>query len=130
MLFPGSIYGEGYRELLSHALGYIQATEVGGTHPALVEAMGYGNALVVHDSPENCEVAGDAALYFDAADPKSLGRQLDRVREDPERAAEMRRIAAARAAERYNWSDVATRYERLFERLAGRPSGATETDTP
>ena len=43
--FPGAIYGEGYRELLSHALAYVHATEVGGTHPALVEAMGYGNCV-------------------------------------------------------------------------------------
>jgi len=36
----GAIYGIGYRELQSHAFAYIQATEVGGTHPALIEAMG------------------------------------------------------------------------------------------
>src|SRR6185369_11008618 len=47
ILFPGAIYGEGYRELLSHALAYIHATEVGVTHPALVEAMGYGNCILV-----------------------------------------------------------------------------------
>ena len=58
ILFPGAIYGEGYRELLAHAHAYIHATEVGGTHPALVEAMGYGNCVVVHDTPENVEVAG------------------------------------------------------------------------
>ncbi len=60
ILFPGPIYGEGYRELLSHALAYVHATEVGGTHPALVEAMGYGNCVLVNDTPENREVAGDA----------------------------------------------------------------------
>src|SRR5262249_24518208 len=36
VLFPGAIYGEGYRQLLAGAGAYIQATEVGGTHPALV----------------------------------------------------------------------------------------------
>jgi glycosyltransferase involved in cell wall biosynthesis len=40
VLFPGAIYGDGYRQLLSHAAVYIQATEIGGTHPALVEACG------------------------------------------------------------------------------------------
>ena len=70
--FPGPIYGRGYRQLLSHALVYIHATEVGGTHPALVEAMGYGNCLVVNDTPENREVAGDTALYFRADSPATL----------------------------------------------------------
>src|SRR5437667_5526351 len=62
--FPGAIYGTGYRELQSHAYAYIQATEVGGTHPALVEAMGAGNCVIAKDTPENHEVLGDAGLYF------------------------------------------------------------------
>ncbi|HET9795498.1 MAG TPA: DUF1972 domain-containing protein, partial [Thermoanaerobaculia bacterium] len=53
VLFPGAVYGEGYRELLFHARAYVQATEVGGTHPALVEAMGAGRIVAYHDSPEN-----------------------------------------------------------------------------
>ena len=69
IIFPGAIYGDGYRELLSHALGYIQATEIGGTHPALVEAMGYGNCLLVNDTLENREVVGGNALFFRAAEP-------------------------------------------------------------
>ena len=48
IVFPGFVYGDGYRELLSHATAYIQGTEVGGTHPALVEAMGYGNCIVAN----------------------------------------------------------------------------------
>ena len=44
ILFPGAIYGDGYRQLQSHCAAYVQATEVGGTHPALIEAMGRGSA--------------------------------------------------------------------------------------
>jgi len=35
----GYLFGEAYAELQSQLRVYIQATEVGGTHPALVEAM-------------------------------------------------------------------------------------------
>nr|MDP9115568.1 DUF1972 domain-containing protein [Acidobacteriota bacterium] len=42
IVIPGAIYGQGYRELGSHCFAYIHATEVGGTHPALIEAMGRG----------------------------------------------------------------------------------------
>jgi len=48
VLLPGAIYGEGYRELLANAAAYVHATEVGGTHPALVEAMGFGRPIVSH----------------------------------------------------------------------------------
>lgn len=120
VLFPGPIYGEGYRELLSSALAYVHATEVGGTHPALVEAMGYGNCLLVNDAPENREAAGDAGLWFRAAEPATLTALFDRVRSAPEEAAALGRRAAARAAERYSWPAVVDRYERLFAALAAR----------
>src|SRR6185436_2565423 len=62
--FPGALYGMDYRELQSHAYLYVHATEVGGTHPALIEAMGAGNCVLVFDTPENREVVGDCGLYF------------------------------------------------------------------
>jgi glycosyltransferase involved in cell wall biosynthesis len=116
--FPGAVYADGYRELLSHALAYIHATEVGGTHPALVEAMGYGNCVVVHDTPENREVAGDAGLFFRAAEPASLADLLERIRRRPELARRRGSAAARRAAESYSWERVADGYERLFRELA------------
>ena len=72
VLFPGAIYGEGYRQLLAHAAVYVQATEVGGTHPALVEALGYGRVVCYHASPENEEVASEAGLAFDVRRPETL----------------------------------------------------------
>src|SRR5262249_54830791 len=66
VVLPGAVYGEGYRELAAHAAAYVHATEVGGTHPALIEAMGFGRALLVNDTPENREAAGDDAVYFSA----------------------------------------------------------------
>jgi glycosyltransferase involved in cell wall biosynthesis len=120
IVFPGPIYGEGYRELLAHALAYVHATEVGGTHPALVEAMGYGNCIVVNDTPENREAAGGVALYFEAGDPESLAERLEWVRGHPERARAHGRAAARRAAILFSWERVADRYAALFQRLAGR----------
>jgi glycosyltransferase involved in cell wall biosynthesis len=119
IVFPGAIYGDGYRELLAHALAYVHATEVGGTHPALVEAMGAGNCVVVHRTPENEEVAGDSGLYWDAHRPSSLASLLERLRRSPEEARERGRLAAARAKARFDWDEVAAGYERLFQALAG-----------
>jgi glycosyltransferase involved in cell wall biosynthesis len=120
ILFPGAIYGEGYRELLSHALAYVHATEVGGTHPALVEAMGYGNCVLVNDTPENREVTGDAALWFRAGEPATLAAALEWVRSHPAEARELGEGMARRAASRFSWEVVADRYAALLGRLAGR----------
>jgi glycosyltransferase involved in cell wall biosynthesis len=118
IVFPGGVYGREYRQLQRHALAYVHATEVGGTHPALVEAMGYGNCVVVNDTPENREVAGDAGLYFEAARPETLSVVLAGLLAEPGTPAELGRRAAIRAAERYSWDNIASRYEELFRRLA------------
>jgi glycosyltransferase involved in cell wall biosynthesis len=117
ILFPGAVYGREYRQLQHHALAYVHATEVGGTHPALVEAMGYGNCVVVNDTPENHEVAGDAGLYFEAARPETLSVVLAGLLAEPSTVADLGRRAAARAAERYSWDTITTRYDEVFRRL-------------
>ena len=117
ILFPGPIYGEGYRELLSHALAYVHATEVGGTHPALVEAMGYGNCLVVNRTPENEEAAGGVASYFTAGEPQTLTEELERVRLHPERARARGRAAARRARILFSWERVADQYAAIFRQM-------------
>ena len=115
VLFPGAIYGEGYRELLAHAAAYVQATEVGGTHPALVEAMGFGRVVCYNRTPENEEVAGGAGLPFDASTPGSLARLLQGVLDDPEAHSVWKVRARERTLERYRWDDVADRYETVLE---------------
>ena len=117
--FPGAIYGRGYRQLLSHAYAYVHATEVGGTHPALVEAMGYGNCVLVHDTPENREVAGDVAIYFDVTDRAALAAALERIRGRPDEARERGRAAAERARRLFDWEAIAERYAELLRRVAG-----------
>ena len=121
ILFPGAIYGLGYRELQSHALCYIHATEVGGTHPALIEAMGCGRCVLYLDTAENREVAGDAALPFSRS-AEDLARKIRLVLEDAVLRTNCESLAVERVLQRYRWEDVTLQYERLFEELTGKVS--------
>ncbi len=118
ILFTGFVFGEGYRLLQQNAYCYVHATEVGGTHPALVEAMGFGNCVLVLDTPENREVAGDAALYY--RDAIELRRQLQQIVDGPEIVAFYRELARARAAAHYNWDRITDQYEKLFRSVVAR----------
>jgi glycosyltransferase involved in cell wall biosynthesis len=117
--FPGAIYGTGYRELQSHAFAYIHATEVGGTHPALIEAMGAGNCVVVKDTPENREVIDDSGVFFQ--DAQSLSRQMQAVLADLSLVERLRAMARDRVQARYSWDAVTDAYEKLFRELVIRP---------
>jgi glycosyltransferase involved in cell wall biosynthesis len=114
IVIPGGVYGEGYRELQSHCFAYVHATEVGGTHPALIEAMGRGALVLYRDTPENSEVAGGAGIPFrgDLADRMRLALSMPEAERD-----ELCRRAVARVRERYCWEAVTTEYERLFQRM-------------
>jgi glycosyltransferase involved in cell wall biosynthesis len=119
IVMPGGIYGEGYRQLESHCFAYIHATEVGGTHPALIEAMGRGALVLYRNTPENAEAAGDAGIPFE---PGELSAKLELVLSMEESARErLRRRAMERVRERYSWDAVTDAYERLLTTLcAGR----------
>ena len=118
ILFPGALFGVDYRTLQRHALLYIQATEVGGTHPAMIEAMGSGGCVLAHDTPENREVGGDAVGYFELRRSETLSGTLRECLDSPARRAQMRTAARARAAEKYGWTAVTDAYERLFSEIA------------
>jgi len=117
VLLPGPIYGEGYRQLLFNCRAYVHATEVGGTHPALVEAMGAGRPVLYYDTPENREVAGDVGLRFNFEGDNNLDNVIGGVIDDEEKLLEMGRRSRNRVDERYRWSDVADSYERVLEGL-------------
>ena len=120
MLLTGYIFGDGYAELQSNALAWIQATEVGGTHPALVEAMGRGCAIVANDVPEHREVLADAGRYYARNDPDALAAELTTLVGDPAARADLAERAAARGLEAFSWEHVTDEYERLFQRLRER----------
>lgn len=122
VVLAGPIYGEGYRQLLFHARAYIHATEVGGTHPALVEAMGAGRVVFFLDNLANREVVGDAGVRFSLAGRPALTQVLTEYLGDPKRAECLGAAARARVMAHYRWDDVAAAYERLLEELcSGNP---------
>ena len=113
IVMPGAIYGSGYRELGSHCFAYIHATEVGGTHPALIEAMGRGALVLYRNTPENAEVAGEGGIPFE---PGELAGALRRVIAMPEFERErFRRAAIARVRANYSWDTVTDAYEKLLK---------------
>ena len=115
IVMPGAIYGTGYRELGSHCFAYIHATEVGGTHPALIEAMGRGALVVYRNTPENAEVTGGAGIPFE---PGELAGTLRRVLSMPEAERErLRRAAIARVRAHYSWDAVTDAYEKLLKAM-------------
>ena len=120
VILPGALYGADYRTLQRNAGIYVQATEVGGIHPALIEAMGSGGTVAALDTAENREAGGDAVRYFRLDGGPSLEGILKEWIDAPESTSVYRYRARSRVRERYSWDAVTSEYERLFARLVAR----------
>lgn len=119
--FPGAIYGPGYGELVHRAGVVCVPTEVGGTHPVIVEAMAAGAALLVSDHAPNLEVVGDSAAVFPlAGGARALSRQLAELIADEDRRANLGVRARARATSRYSWDTCVEQYLALFAAVIER----------
>ena len=124
VVFTGAIYDERYWALQNNAGAFVFAGEVGGIHPALIEAMAAGSAVLYLDTPANRETAGPCGLLFHR-NPEDLAKKLDQLLRNPDWVQGLRHHAREFAVKTYSWENVVDQYERLFaDMLAGR--GTTE----
>ncbi len=123
VIFPGYQFGAAYCELLRNAALFVAPTEVGGTHPVIVEAMAAGACVVVNDHRPNVETVGDAGVSYPGGQgAEGLRRALEALLADPEEMDRYRHAAAVRAGTVYSWEAVTDAYERLaVELVTGRP---------
>jgi len=114
VIFTGYVFGDGYRELTRNAAIFVEPTEVGGTHPAIVEAMAAGNCVVVNDFQPNVDTIGDAGVSYPGREGASgLRGVLAELLGDPARVQRYRELAKTRAREHYSWDAVTEAYEKL-----------------
>ena len=118
VIFTGPVYGDGYWALQKNAGVFIFAGEIGGIHPALVEAMAAGNAILYLDTPANRETAADAGVAF-AASHGDLCTKIAQLISDPLVLEQRRTLARNMAEQKYGWESVVDSYEKLFQEMLG-----------
>jgi glycosyltransferase involved in cell wall biosynthesis len=89
---------------------------MGGTNPALLKALGFGNCILAHDNPFNAEVLGGYGVLFKDAD--ELAAKITQLEAHPEMAEGYRQRAPERIRTVYNWDRIVDQYEELFCQLA------------
>jgi glycosyltransferase involved in cell wall biosynthesis len=118
IVMTGFLFGEAYQQLSFHARAFILPTAIDATRPVLLDQMGFGNCVIVRDTPGNLEVVGDTAITFSHSDPgKSLAAAMQKVAADAALAARMGEMARQRVQTHYDWDVICSRYEALFQRL-------------
>lgn len=96
--------------LWQHAGVYFHGHSVGGTNPALVQAMALGAPIVARDTIYNREVLGDHGAYVEAT-TADIRKALDSVASSHERQETLAADAENRASMCYTWPLVNRAYE-------------------
>jgi glycosyltransferase involved in cell wall biosynthesis len=118
ILFTGPLYTPGHlQELLTNCYVYIHGHEVGGTNPALLDAMGSGCAVLALDVIFNREVLGYCGAFWNPDEEilheltsKTLSMELE----------PWRSCARERVMQHYRWQDIVKGYDDLFRGLVFR----------
>jgi glycosyltransferase involved in cell wall biosynthesis len=119
VIFTGPVYSDPYWSLQKNAGAFVFAGEIGGIHPALVEAMAAGNAILYLDTPANRETSRGCGAAFQH-EPGDLSGKLQRLITSPSMLEELRTQARQAAQENYSWDRVVDKYEALFSQMLGR----------
>ena len=115
IVFGGTVYGQSLLQAVRlGAYGYVHGHEVGGTNPALVEAMGLGSFILALNTVYNREVLGDAGLVFGKSVESFVQTVLQADRLSEENVQRYRRRAVERVRTHYNWARITDRYEALI----------------
>jgi len=118
---PGPIYDKRVvNTLLANAFAYFHGNEVGGTNPALLQALGAGAVVLAVDTIYNREVVTDLGFYF-SANAAAVAEQLERILDlDKPARKQLGERARQRIARDYNWDDVARSYAQAIQQRVER----------
>ncbi|ALJ19070.1 glycosyltransferase [Microbacterium sp. No. 7] len=102
--------------LWQHAGAYFHGHSVGGTNPALVQAMAAGAPVVARDTLYNREVLSDDGAVFVQPEPASIAAGVTRLISDPALQERLTAVTRARATETYSWESVCAGYDAALTR--------------
>lgn len=101
------------RALWANAGAYFHGHSVGGTNPALVQAMACASPVVARDTCYNREVLGNAAVFV-PPDPDAIATEMMRLLADRTVAEDVGRRGRERQRLHYTWDKVCHDYHRLL----------------
>jgi glycosyltransferase involved in cell wall biosynthesis len=101
-------------ELLSNAYFYVLPSDIEGLSIGLLEAMNFGNCVLVSDIEENREVVGEAGCLFQAGNVNDLRDKISRLLVNEDEVKQFRLKAKERARTGFNWEKVTDEMEKLY----------------
>jgi glycosyltransferase involved in cell wall biosynthesis len=117
--FLGYIPGEGFKQIVSHALLYLHPLLADGSSPALIQALGLGKCVIASDLPETMGIIADAGVSFAAGDALALREAIETLLAHPEQIAQYEQKARQRA-KMFDWDKITEQHEAVYQAVLQR----------
>lgn len=121
ILFLGEQHGNVLHELFSNAYLFVQPSFSEGLSIALLEAMGYGRAVLVSNIPENIEAIGLAGEVFICQHIDSLREKLAFLMNNPARVIQLGKEAKERVRKYFRWEMIVAQTLAAYRNLPTKP---------
>lgn len=117
IVFTGFQSGKNLSQLFSNAYVYAHPSESEGLPITVLEAMQYGNTVLVSNIPENIEAFAGNGYMFENKNVDDLKYKLKLLIENPQLVAETGVKAAKYVSKNYNWEDITKNTINLYSRV-------------
>jgi len=117
VLFLGYLYGEEYESLLKNALIYVTASELEGTSPSLLAAMGAKVCTLVNGIEENLHTIEDSGCYYKENNLSDFSKVWLNLINNRDLIDEFAEKGYNRVLSVYKWEIIAEMYIDLFQYL-------------
>ena len=115
VIFAGYVFADDYAAISRQACLFCLPSGIDGTRPVLLDQMGFGNCILIRNSPANLEVGGDAVATFDGAhEVESLRATIATLLNHPKERSRLGAAAKERVARLYDWEVITSQYEEMF----------------
>jgi glycosyltransferase involved in cell wall biosynthesis len=117
VILPGYMYDKNILNVLrTNCLSYIHGNQVGGTNPALLEAMGASSFIICRNVHFNREVLQSGGVYYDCS-IESLRKCMEWVVDNKDILTNKVEQSKYRIKEYYNWENISNKYSSLFHKV-------------
>lgn len=115
--FLGFIYNDEYEQLLINSLIYVSASELEGTSPSLLSAMGGKVCSLVNGIEENLYTIEDSAYSFRKNDFDDFRKLWQSLISQPAKIEDMADKGYQHVQNNYRWEKIANQYIETFQQV-------------
>jgi glycosyltransferase involved in cell wall biosynthesis len=123
VVFTGHVQGQLLAELYGNCYVFVLPSYVEGQSLALLEAIGYGKAILVSDIPENTEVVRQNGFVFPVGNVAALRDTLQKLVDRPSLVQAAQTAIQQDVGTYASWDDVALMHEEVYFSVARRRHG-------